>query len=58
MAASLLAVPPFVARDSLLDADSCSIAVGGNSAMLIYASVVTFLLPACVLTPVFVKWSR
>ena len=58
-AAALLAAPPFVAREALLDAATCSLNTGqGNTAMVVYVAVVTFLLPACVLTPVFVKWSR
>lgn len=57
VAAGLLAAPPFVASDALLDTDTCSL-VMDNTAMLLYVSIMTFLLPACVLTPIFVKWSR
>jgi uncharacterized membrane protein (DUF106 family) len=57
IASSLLCLPAILSQESFLIVDTCSI-VKDNVAMVIYISVMTFLLPACLLTPAFIKWSH
>ncbi len=57
LASTLLCIPAIVSREALIEPDSCSI-VRDNTAMLVYLAAMTFLLPACVLTPVLIKWSH
>lgn len=53
----LLSIPPAIAFECLLDVESCSM-IPRYSAMMIYVCVILFILPALILTPCFLRWSR
>jgi hypothetical protein len=53
----LLVMPTVIVKDSFVDFEECALNPK-NYGMIIYVIVVLFILPACILTPLFIKWSR
>lgn len=53
----LLVIPTIVVPGSLVDFEECSLRPE-NYGMTVYAGVTLFFLPALILTPAFIKWSK
>ncbi len=53
----LLVLPTVLIDNTLVNFEKCSL-VTENYGMTLYVAVMTFFLPACILTPMFIKWSN
>jgi hypothetical protein len=58
IASGLLALPPLVTASGFLDTKTCHVIDAQGNMMLVYIVVMTFFLPSCILSPLFIKWAN